>query len=253
MIALWMLPLGLAAGAAIGFLGGMLGIGGGLIAIPVLGLLLGMDQQLAQGTAVILVLPTIVMSVRKYHQQSPIDLKIAFFGALSTVISTWFGARLALGLDPLMLRKSFAIFLFALACFYVWQTYSKLTVRNRLGFGLGRNAVMILGLLTGLFGGFFGVGGAILAVPVMTALFGMKQTQAQALSLAMVIPGACVALMTYSLAGQADWTVGSMLAVGSLFCVPLGVRLAHQLPERRLRLAFAAMLFVTVPLLLYQR
>jgi uncharacterized membrane protein YfcA len=87
----------------------------------------------------------------------------------------------------------------------------------------------------------------------MTALFGMKQTQAQALSLAMVIPGACVALMTYSLAGQADWKVGSMLAVGSLFCVPLGVRLAHQLPERRLRLAFAAMLFVTVPLLLYQR
>lgn len=253
MIALLFAPLGLAAGAAIGFLGGMLGIGGGLIAIPLLGLLLGMDQQMAQGTAIILVLPTIILSVRKYHQQAPIDFKVAMWGATSTVLSTWCGARLALDLDPLLLRQSFAFFLFLLASFYVWQTFSKLTVRNRLGFKLGQSALFVLGLLTGILSGFFGVGGAILAVPIMTALFGMRQTQAQALSLAMIIPGALVSLVTYSSAGETDWWVGGLLAVGSMLCVPYGVKMAHHLPERRLRLAFALMLFATVPLLLYQR
>ena len=62
---LFVIVLCLAAGGLIGFMGGVLGIGGGLIAIPALVLLMDMPQQLAQGTALIMVLPTIMMAVRK--------------------------------------------------------------------------------------------------------------------------------------------------------------------------------------------
>ncbi|WP_155680908.1 TSUP family transporter, partial [Bordetella hinzii] len=71
----------LGSGALIGFLGGVLGIGGGLIAIPALVLLMGMPQQLAQGTALIMVLPTIVMAVRKYNQHARLDVRAAVAGA----------------------------------------------------------------------------------------------------------------------------------------------------------------------------
>ncbi|HCP55495.1 MAG TPA: hypothetical protein DIU04_12205, partial [Pseudomonas sp.] len=47
--------LNLLLGAALGSLGGLFGIGGGLIAIPAMGVLFGLDQQMAQGTALVMV------------------------------------------------------------------------------------------------------------------------------------------------------------------------------------------------------
>ena len=77
-----------------------------------------------------------------------------------------------------------------------------------------------LGMLCGTLGGFFGVGGAVLAVPIITSVFRLPQTTAQALALSMVIPGSTIALITYTWAGQANWMVGAPLAVGSLAFVP---------------------------------
>jgi len=246
------------SGAAIGFLGGVLGIGGGMIAIPSLALLLGMSQQLAQGTALIMVLPTIMVAVRKYHQHARFDLRAAGAGALGAVASTWVGARLALGIPSRDLRLGFALFLFLVAIFYVYQTFG----RRRPGPAPQESArpaprftpprAAMLGVVCGILGGFFGVGGAVLAVPVITSVFRLPQTTAQALALSMIIPGSTIALLTYTWAGQADWHVGVPLALGSLACVPLGVRLAHRLPERRLRAAFAVLLFATVALLVFE-
>ncbi|MDQ2140045.1 sulfite exporter TauE/SafE family protein [Alcaligenaceae bacterium B3P038] len=308
----------LASGALIGFLGGLLGIGGGLIAIPALALILGMPQQLAQGTSLILVLPTILLAVRKYSQHSRIDWGVAAAGALSAIAFTWVGARLALGIDSSVLRRSFAVFLFFIALFYVWQTWqigrrakrspavtpdpvsasaaqtaaapaagksidpdltpseaateafmhetqvatsvaAAATEALKGGTAPARSAPRltrprgaILGIVAGTLGGFFGVGGAILAVPILTVGFKLSQINAQALALSMIIPGSAIALGTYTWAGQANWMVGVPLAVGSLLFVPTGVKLARQLPERRLRACFAVMLFATVGLLIFE-
>jgi len=244
----------LLSGALIGFMGGVLGIGGGLIAIPALGLLLGMDQQMAQGTALIMVLPTVLMAVRKYNQHARIDLGVAAAGAVSAMICTWVGAQLALGLPSDTLRRSFAVFLFGIGVFYVWQTWRKARPAAKGAAAaegrINRTQGALLGIVAGTLGGFFGVGGAVLAVPIMTSWFRLSQTSAQALALTMIIPGAFVALATYAWGGQTDWLVGVPLAAGSIALVPLGVRLAYRLPERALRGAFAVLLFLTVPLLL---
>lgn len=256
-MSLLLIALCLGAGGLIGFMGGVLGIGGGMIAIPALVLLMGMSQQLAQGTALIMVLPTIMMAVRKYNQQTRIDRRVALAGAGGAVVFTWVGARLALGIDSGVLRLSFAVFLFFIALFYAWQTWR--AGRARRAPRAGGNAPVFtprrataLGVLCGTLGGFFGVGGAVLAVPIITTVFRLPQTTAQALALCMVIPGSAVALVTYSWAGQADWLVGLPLAAGSLLFVPVGVRLAYRLPERKLRASFAAMLFATVALLVFE-
>lgn len=256
-MSLLLIALCLGAGCLIGFMGGVLGIGGGMIAIPALVLLMGMSQQLAQGSALIMVLPTIIMAVRKYNQQTRIDRRVALAGAGGAVVFTWVGARLALGIESGVLRLSFAVFLFFIALFYAWQTWRAGLARRAPR--AGGNAPVFtprrasaLGMLCGTLGGFFGVGGAVLAVPIITTVFRLPQTTAQALALCMVIPGSAVALATYSWAGQAAWLVGLPLAAGSLLFVPVGVRLAYRLPERKLRACFAAMLFATVALLIFE-
>ena len=258
-MSLWLIALCLTGGAAIGFMGGVLGIGGGLIAIPALVLLMDMSQQLAQGTALIMVLPTIMMAVRKYNQQARIDYRIALAGAGGAVMFTWVGAQLALGIASSSLRLSFAVFLFFIAVFYVWQTWRKGRAAHRkksatqsAAPAFTRPRAVLLGMVCGTLGGFFGVGGAVLAVPIITSVFRLPQTSAQALALAMVIPGSAIALVTYSWSGQANWWVGLSLAIGSLMFVPVGVRLAYRLPERKLRVSFAAMLFATVALLIFE-
>lgn len=250
----------LLAGALIGFVGGVLGIGGGLLAIPLLGLVFGMDQQLAQGTALIMVLPAILLTVRKYNQHDRIDLKAAAAGAASSIVCTWLGARIALGLDAILLRRVYAVFILGIAVFYLVQAWRQGN-RTRSSANVPHKAPIArrdirsawyvpVGCLAGLTGGIFGVGGSVVIVPLLTTLFAHSQTRAQGLGLTMIIPGTFVALGTYASHGQADWLVGLPMALGSILLVPYGVRLAYTLPEPRLKLTFACMLLVIMVLLL---
>ncbi|CAM4132889.1 sulfite exporter TauE/SafE family protein [Bordetella tumulicola] len=258
-MSLWIVGICLICGGLIGFLGGVLGIGGGMVAIPALVLLMDMTQQLAQGTALIMVLPTIVMAVRKYNQNVRIDRRVAGAGAVGAVLFTWVGAQLALGIPSSTLRISFAIFLFFVATFYVYRIIKRpgaVTVgaspEGRPAPVLTSGWAVMLGVVCGTLGGFFGVGGVVLAVPILTSVFRLSQTSAQALALSMIIPGSTIALITYTWAGQANWWLGVPLAAGSLLFVPVGVRVAYRLPERKLRSCFAAMLFLTVALLIFE-
>jgi len=248
-------PACLATGALIGYVGGILGIGGGLLAIPLLGLVAGMDQQEAQGTALVMVLPAVLVTVRKYNQNARIDLGAAASGALAAIVFTWLGARLALGMDPVLMRRIYAVFVLFIAMFYLHQSLRGARAgrpspvrRSTQEFHKGWFA--LVGVGAGLIGGFFGVGGSVMSVPVLTTVFRLSQTGAQALALSMIIPGTTVALLTYTAHGQADWVIGLPLALGSIFMVPYGVRLAYALPEPRLKLIFACMLLVIMVLLL---
>ena len=69
------------------------------------------------------------------------------------------------------------------------------------------------------------------------------------LGLALVSPVTLVALFTYARAGEVDWQLGIPLAIGGIAAIPAGVAAAYRLPERRLRLAFCGLLFVTAVLL----
>ena len=245
----------LVSGALIGFIGGVLGIGGGLLAIPLLGLVLGMDQQAAQGTALIMVLPAVLTTIRKYNQHARINWRAAAAGASGSVVFTWVGAHIALGVDPIALRRTYAVFVLAVAFFYFYQSRSairrkKQSLERREAPNFHSAWYTLVGVFAGLIGGVFGVGGSILAVPVLTTFFRYTQTGAQGLALTMIIPGTLVALYTYATHGQADWIVGIPLALGCVFLVPYGVKFAYALPEPRLKRIFAVMLLVITFLLL---
>ena len=105
-----------------------------------------------------------------------------------------------------------------------------------------------MGVIGGVVSGFFGVGGAFIAPPLLTTFFGLRQLEAQGLALALVSPSAFIALLAYAGVGQVDWVVGAPLALGGMAAISAGVAFASRLPERRMRLAFCGLLLLTAVL-----
>src|SRR5690348_17774784 len=64
-------------GGVAGLLGGLFGVGGGFLVIPLLGFFYGMDQQTAQGTALIMVVPNVLWAFSRYQRRFGVDLRIA--------------------------------------------------------------------------------------------------------------------------------------------------------------------------------
>src|SRR5215472_6991851 len=235
-------------GAVAGLLGGLFGVGGGFLVIPLLGFFYGMDQQTAQGTALVMVVPNVLWAFSRYQRRFGIDLRMAATIAVSALIATYPTARLATGLDPQALRLAFAVFLATTAGTVAYRTW-----RGGVRVGRGRKRawgwVTIVGVIGGVVSGFFGVGGAFISPPLLTTFFGLGQLEAQGLALALVAPSALLALVAFAGAGQVDWFVGLPLALGGIAAISAGVAFASRLPERRARLAFCGLLLITAVLL----
>jgi uncharacterized membrane protein YfcA len=236
-----------ALGVASGVLGGLFGVGGGVLAIPLLGIVYGVHQQMAQGTALVMVVPNVLFAFWRYRQQFGVDLRMAITIAAAALVTTYPTARLATGLDPDRLRLAFAIFLAGLAAVVAYRTWRGAGMAARPPLAWGWTAAV--GLFGGVVSGFFGVGGAFVAPPLLTAFFGVRQVEAQGLALALVSPSVVVALFTYAAAGQVEWFVGIPLALGGTAAISAGVALARGLPERPLRLGFCGLLLITAMLL----
>lgn len=240
--------LNLVLGMLLGALGGLFGIGGGLLAIPALGVLFDLDQQLAQGTALAMVVPNVLLALWRYHQRNRIDRRHALTLAASALLWALLGATWAVTLDAGRMRLAFIGFLVVLALY----NFSRVYWRTPAGASALRHPwpwLALLGSGAGLLGGLFGVGGAVLATPLLTALFGTTQLMAQGLSLALAAPSTAVTLATYAWHGQVNWTLAVPLALGGLLSISWGVRVAHGLPERRLRALFAGFLLFCALLL----
>jgi uncharacterized protein len=242
----------LALGAAGDALGGLFGIGGGVILIPTLALLYGLPQQVAQGTTLVMVAPSVLLSFLRYRRRVPLDLRIAVMLGLSALLAAYPMARLATALDPRHLRLAFAGFLALLAAIVAERTRraAQQTPSPR---ALTWGWTALVGLAGGAVSGLFGVGGAFIVPPILTTFFGVRQIEAQGFGLALVSPGTIVALAAYAGAGQVDWALGIPLMVGGMTAISAGVAVAHRLPERRLRFAFCGLLIITAALLVLRR
>jgi uncharacterized membrane protein YfcA len=242
-----LLPL-LGLGAALGFFGGLFGIGGGIIAIPLLVLAFGMDQAVAQGTALVMMVPNLLIAWWRYNQRHPVALRTVLQIGSLACLTTWGVAHWATRLEPNVMRLLFSSFLLLLALHLLVQQRAGAATQAPDRFN--PRWMPLVGIVGGSSMGLLGIGGGLVATPLFTGWFGQRQTVAQSLSLALVAPSSIIALMTYSNAQRVDWSTGLPLAIGGLFTVSAGVALAHRLPERRMRAAFAWMLLSTAVWLL---
>ena len=105
----------LAIGLTAGFVGGALGLGGGAIMVPAMGLLLGLPQHQAQGTALAVMLPPIfVFAVLRYYYAGNVKVMIALWIAAGFILGALLGAHIAQGVPSPILRKAFGLFVIAI-------------------------------------------------------------------------------------------------------------------------------------------
>jgi hypothetical protein len=112
---------------------------------------------------------------------------------------------------------------------------------------------VFLGILTGVFSGFLGIGGGLILIPAFVFLLGMTQHQAQGTSLAIMIPpiGLLAALKYYSV-GNVNLKVAIFVCLGFFFGGYLGASLAQTISDVFLRKIFAIfLLFVSLRMLLF--
>ncbi|MEA2451642.1 MAG: uncharacterized protein QOG04_352 [Actinomycetota bacterium] len=103
-----------AFGVLVGLLSALFGIGGGIAMVPFMVLLLERSQHLAEGTSLLVIVPTAIAGVIAHHKRGFVSFRLAGTLAVGGVVGAFFGARLALSLDEDKLSKFFALFLIAM-------------------------------------------------------------------------------------------------------------------------------------------
>ena len=242
-------------GLAVGFVAGLLGVGGGLIIVPVLILLLhaqglaaGMEPQLALGTSLASILFTSLASVRAHHRHGAVVWPLVKRIAPGILAGTLAGAVLAAQMPATVPKVFFVAFLFYAAT-QMWLDFKPAPHR-----GLpGRAGTTLAGGVIGAVSSWVGIGGGTLSVPFML-WHNVPLHRAIATSAAIGFPIAIAGAAGYVLGGWGarGLPAGSLgfvylpalagIVLGSVVTAPLGARTAHRLPVRPLKRIFALLL-----------
>lgn len=108
-------------GLAAGILVGLMGIGGGTIVVPALVYLLGMDQHVAQGTSLFMLLPPLGLgALIVYWKKGKVDLRAGILCAIGFLVGGWLGGHIAVGLSSRALQTLFGVFLM-LSAALLWR------------------------------------------------------------------------------------------------------------------------------------
>ncbi len=245
------LLIGLAAGMAAGFGSGLFGIGGGLIVVPVLVLLLHVDQKIASATSVTSIVVSASAAAVPFIAQGEVEFGAA--GAMFTgaALGALAGVRLIDRLSSRVVGTLFVV-VAGVAAVRLFLTASSGTGAD-FTLGLGSFVALIgVGLLAGMLAALLGIGGGVVYVPALALLFGAPQHLAQGTSLVTIVPTALVATAAHTRAGRVDWPLAAAISLGGLFSGTLSGILALNTAPDLLRRLFAVFLVLVAVRMLRQ-
>jgi uncharacterized membrane protein YfcA len=106
----------LLAGLGVGVFSGLIGVGGGVIAVPILIYAFGMEQKMAQGTSLMMLLgPTGAFAILEYYRAGNVNLKVGLLMAVGVLIGAYFGGHYAQTMSNVVLRRVFSVVLVVVA------------------------------------------------------------------------------------------------------------------------------------------
>lgn len=233
-----------AVGVAAGLASGLFGVGGGIVIVPALVALVGLDQRLAHGTSLTAIAPIALVGAAGYASGEEVDSLVAVLTTVGALAGAPLGVALLGRLPERRLRIGFVALLVASAVRLVLVTAD----------GTGRGDVTLLlaalylatGLVSGVLAGVMGVGGGIVMVPAFTILFGMPITLAKGTSLAVIAPTAVLGTVRNRQQGTTDLRVGVVVGLAGVLSAWLASQLSLGLDPRLSRVTFAGLILVAV-------
>lgn len=246
-------------GAIAGVLAGLLGVGGGIVIVPVLFLLfpfVGVESSvlmhLAVGTSLATIIPTSIISARSHHKLGGVDFELLKSWAPLIFIGVLFGSFVGAVVKGEVLTLIFAIVAIIVAVNMAFRKEG-MTLADELPTGIIRHS---LGLLVGSFSVVMGIGGGTLSVPILTVFnYPIRRAvgTASAIGLIIALPGAISFIL--SGLGNPDLPIGSvgyanfigfaLIVPSTMLMAPIGAKIAHSINPARLRLAFSFFLLLT--------
>ena len=266
------------AGVLVGVLSGLLGIGGGVVMVPLFRLVFGLDPIAATATSLFTIIPTSLSGMPKHARNKTCVIRVGVICALAGAVLSPIGV-LAAAASPAWMVMGAAALVIAYSAYTMFKkalAAPKAKAEGDAGASASSKPVSsagskapdvdasdvrfalkpafvakvaAIGIVAGFLSGYVGVGGGFIMVPLFMALLGVPMRLASGTSLLAVcilaIPGA----VEQGILGNIDYLVGIATAAGSIPGAILGAGLVKRVPERALRFAFAAFLLVVAVVL----
>ncbi len=227
-----------------GVFGGLVGLGGGIIMIPLMVGVLKLDQHRAHGTSLVALVFTGLSGGVAYGLKGTVDITAVVLMAATAMGTAQAGAHFAHSLPEWKLKHSFGGFLLFVSVLLLIKPY--LLHAQGTATGLQKTVVLLLtGVFTGFLSGMMGVGGGTIMVPAMVLLAGFTQHTAQGSSLLAMAPAGAAGAFTYWKRGNVQTDVLTGLIPGILIGTYLGGTLAHFFSDRMLTIVFVVVLVWT--------
>jgi uncharacterized membrane protein YfcA len=244
-----------ALGVVAGLAAGLLGVGGGLIIVPVLiyaftalGFSSDVLTHMAVGTSLATIIITSTGSIYQHHKKGAVLWPVLIWFSVGLAVGALVGAALADALNGRVLQMLFGGFALLIAL------QMAAGIKPRASRSLpGKTGLVSVGGIIGAVSAIFGIGGGSLSVPFLTWC-NVKMQHAVGTSSAGGMPIAVAGALGFVITGWdeaalPDWSLGYIylpalfgIAITSVIFAQLGARLAHKLPAATLKKIFAALL-----------
>jgi hypothetical protein len=250
-----------AVGALAGILAGLFGIGGGIILIPmflVIFRLAGFAAEhivhIAFGTSLAIIIPTAISSALGHRKRGNVHWHQVARMACGSIVGVAVGSTLAVGLSGVTLKGLFGLMQVATGVRLAKHTAGHLPPEEP-GYA-PLLPILLIGFIVGGFSSFFGVGGGVIAVPLMVILLRQPIHQAIGNSSGLMVVSALTGTLSYIWHGwgqanlpplsfgYVNLLVVTLISPATMVCARLGVRLASRLSRDKLTKAFAWFIIV---------
>lgn len=258
---LWVLLTLAGSGMVIGFMSGLVGIGGGVLIVPLLYFFYGhagwsgvelapeLHAVVSHATSLFIIAPTSALGTWTYHRAGAVAWRSALPIAAFSVVAALIGSQLAPEIPASWLKLGFGALLLVSGARLLQKGKTGRSAPGRSRLVVGALAGVAVGLMSAL----LGVGGGIVAIPILVYFVGLTLDKVAATSMAIIVFTALAAVAGYAVAGLGEaglpagsigyvhYLAGLPVLAGALIAVSAGARVNQRLDAQKLRFVFGAL------------
>ncbi|ELH1205582.1 sulfite exporter TauE/SafE family protein [Listeria monocytogenes] len=219
--------------------GSFLGIGGGVILLPIL-LLMGVSQGTAAFSSALTVFTMAIFTCSIYYKRKQGNVGLALKIAVTSIPTTFLGAMVNQMLPEAVYRFLYGALIVVLLGIMIWKKKR----HNEKPHFLSEYRIIpyVFGVIIGFLAGLFGIGGGPIVIPILLLIFMLNQKKASATSSYVTLLTSLASIGSYAIIGGSDFSIGIYMIPGAIIGALIGTRLNKLLDEKWIAILFNVLL-----------